>query len=104
MLVTPPQGWHQFNHGDDVIELIADSLKLEDCDGIWQYYNFTENSSVWCSDEVEATNQLQITFESDHSNAMIKSLGIELTNNSSTYFKQLYRLKKKLKTEFDIRD
>lgn len=104
MLVTPPRGWQNFEQQDDVIELIAKSLKSEDDDGIWHYYNLTEQSSLWCSDEIEATNLLQITYESPESNAAIKSLGFELTNNASPYFKQLFRLKKKLKTQFDIRD
>ncbi len=104
MLIEPVSGWSQFEYSDDVVELIAQSMELVDNGGIWQYYNFTEDSSVWCSNETEATNQLQVTFDSNADDAKIKRLGIELTNNGSQYFKELFKLKKRLKIKFDIRD
>ena len=104
MLVTPPKGWQEFDEDDAVLKLINSSLNLDDINGIWQFYDLSENCSIWCSDELGATNQLQLTFESADNSRTIKSLGIELTNNSSQYFKQLYRLKKNLKSEFGIRD
>ena len=104
MLMAPKQGWQKFTQSDELVELIALSLVLEENKGIWQYYNFTKNSSVWCSDETGATNQLQVIFSSEDCEAGIKSLGLELTNNSSAYFKQLYKLKRILKSRFNIRE
>ena len=104
MRLAPKEGWGKFARGDEVIELIADHLKLEENQGIWQFYSFADNSSVWCSDETEATNQLQVTFNSNTNEAHIRSLGVELTNNSSEYFKQLYRLKRQLKSRFNVQE
>ena len=104
MLVEPCSGWKNFDQCDEVVEMIATRLKLKENNGIWQYYNFSESSSVWCSCEVSATNQLQITFDTCDDAAKIKSLGIEMTNNSGRHFKQLFRLRKDLKNRFDIRE
>lgn len=104
MLVTPPNGWQAFDENEAVLKMINSSLDLNGLNSIWQFYQLSENCSIWCSDEIEATNQLQMTLESTDNGYSIKSLGIELTNNSSQYFKQLYRLKKNLKSEFNIRD
>jgi hypothetical protein len=104
MLISPPGGWQHFEHKQQLLRLIDNQLKLKEKGGIWHCYHFSERSQVWCSDEVSATNQLQITFESNQSGAMIRSLGIEMTNNSSEFFIQLFRLRKALKTKFAIRD
>ena len=109
MNVKPEQDWANFSRSDDVVELIATSLVLEENKGIWQYFNFSEKNqtdcaSIWCSNETAATNQVNLTFDSDGPDAQIKSLGIELTNNASEYFKQLMKLKRALKVEFGIRE
>ncbi|MET1255743.1 hypothetical protein [Aliikangiella maris] len=104
MLMTPDEGWQNFSQSDELVELVASSLVLEENQGIWQYYNFSACSSVWCSDETCGTNQLQIIFTSEDSKATIKSLGLELTNNASEFFKQLYRLKRTLKSRYNIQE
>ena len=104
MFFKPENGWQHFDKDDEVVEFIAENLPLMDQDGIWEYYNFSECSSVWCSCEENATNQLQLTFDSSHDDARIKSLSIEMTNNSSHYFKQLFRLKASMKRQFRIRE
>ncbi|TQV89699.1 hypothetical protein [Aliikangiella coralliicola] len=104
MFIKPATGWENFNQCDELLELIATSLRLEENEGIWQYYNFSECCSVWCSCEVSATNQVQITFDNCDANARIKSLVLEMTNNSGRHFKQLFRLRKELKNQFDIHD
>lgn len=109
MIVRPEQDWKDFRHSDDVVELIATSLVLEENNGIWQYFNFEENqqsecASIWCSNELSATNQVNLTFDSDGADAKIKSLRMEMTNNASVYFKQLLKLKRELKKKFGIRE
>jgi len=109
MIVKPDQNWNEFQHSDEVVELIATSLILEENKGIWQYFNFEESqqsecASIWCSNELSATNQVNLTFDSNESNASIKSLRLELTNNASDYFKQLLKLKRELKKRFGIRE
>jgi len=102
MQLSPQTGWKNFLKADDVTEFIAGYLSQAEQDGTWEYYNFAENSSLWCSDEIKGTNQLQLVFESDEDDAPIKSLFLEFTNNGGPHFKQLYRLKKQLKDQFDI--
>jgi len=102
MQLSPSTGWSEFNQPDDVVLCISDFLQLAENGGIWEYYNFTETSSVWCSNETHATNQLQIVFDSDHRDSGIKSLVFELTNNGGRHFKQLFKLKKQLKNQFNI--
>lgn len=104
MLFEPACGWQDFDKSDEVVEFIANSLNLVEDQGIWEHYNFSEDSSVWCSSESHATNQLHLIFESSTDCAPIKSLVIEMTNNSATHFKQLLRLKSNLKRQYQIRD
>lgn len=103
MQLSPQIGWENFLKADDVTEFIAGHLSLAKQGGIWEYYNFAENSSLWCSNETKGTNQLQLVFESDEDDSPIKSLFFEFTNNGGQHFKQLYRLKTQLKSQFDIR-
>lgn len=103
MYVTPKAGWKSFKKADAVIELVVDSLALVENGGIWDYYNFTETSSLWCSSETKGTNQLQISFDSEDDHSGIKSMVLEFTNNGGKHFKQLFRLRKHLKNQFDIR-
>ena len=102
MYLFPINGWRTFNQGDELKELISNSLGLADDGGIWDYYNFSETSSLWCSSETSGTNQLQLVFDTNKSNSSIKSLMFEFTNNGGSHFKQLFRLKKQLKTQFNI--
>ncbi len=102
MHLSPTTGWQQFGQTEVLLELIVCSLNLsENTDG-WEYYNFNETSSTWCSNEVHGTNQLQIIFDSDSKDAKIKSLVVEMTNNSGVYFLQLFKLKSQLKRQFDV--
>ena len=102
MQLSPPKGWQNFHKTDELIEFISDALLLTENDGIWEYFNFTETSSIWCSNETKATNQLQLVFDTDNTNSEIKSLFFELTNNGGSHFKQLFKLKKRLKNNFNI--
>ncbi|WP_196140263.1 hypothetical protein [Aliikangiella sp. G2MR2-5] len=104
MILEPEKDWGRFESSDDVVEFIATELKLSENDGIWQYYNFDECSSVWCSAEIGATNQLNLKFDSNKPDAKIRRIGIELTNNAGIHFKQLFRLKRELKSRFGIRE
>lgn len=102
MLVEPIEGWRLFVSSRDVIELISRDMGLVEKDEVWQYYDFSEKSSTWCSNEVGAINQVHITFE-DENKLKIKKLDVELTNNKTQYFKKLFKLKKQLKIQFNIR-
>lgn len=103
MHFKPALGWQTFNYSDELVELIATRLTLAESSGIWEYYNFDGKSSVWCSDETSATNQLLLKFDSEQDDAKVESLAIEMTNNSGQHFKQLFKLKNELKRQFDIR-
>ncbi len=103
MQLSPKTGWKDFHKADDVLEFISSFLRLVENGGIWEYYNFTENSSLWCSNEIQGTNQLQVVFDSDSQYSGIKSLFFEFTNNGGIHFKQLFKLKKQLRKQFDIR-
>ncbi len=103
MQLSPQSGWKNFHRVDEMTEFIAGYLRLTEQGGIWEYYNFTKDSSLWCSNEIEGTNQLQLVFESDKDDSAIKSLFVEFTNNGGLHFKQLFKLKKQLKSQFDIR-
>ena len=102
MYLSPVDGWKEFEQGDDVVELISSFLALTVHGGIWDYYNFSETSSLWCSSEINGTNQLQLVFDSNNDNARIKSIVVEFTNNGGLHFKQLFKLKKQLKMQFKI--
>jgi hypothetical protein len=102
MYLFPINGWEEFNQGDEVMALITNTLVLAEDGGIWDYYSFSETSSLWCSSETSGTNQLQLVFDTDKKNSNIKSLMFEFTNNGGLHFKQLFKLKKQLKTQFNI--
>ena len=102
MHLSPIVGWKKFCNADDVVELISNTLRLSENGGIWEYFNFSETSSIWCSNETKATNQLQIVFDSNHADSNIKSIFFEFTNNGGTHFKQLFKLKKQLKNQYNI--
>jgi len=89
MHLSPIEGWVHFAQGDELVELISSSLDLVENGGIWDYYNFTQTSSLWCSSETRGTNQLQLSFNSDSEGAAICSLVFEFTNNGSTHFKPI---------------
>ncbi len=103
MQLSPKMGWKDFHKAEDVTEFISGYLNLTENGGIWEYYNFTENSSLWCSNETKGTNQLQLVYDTNGKNAAIKSLFFEFTNNGGLHFKQLFKLKKQLRSLFDIR-
>ncbi|MGX5173084.1 hypothetical protein ACUR5C_03545 [Aliikangiella sp. IMCC44653] len=105
MLFEPSKGWRNFTQSQELVQFITESLKLDSPKTQWEQFQINDRSSVWCSCETDSTNQIQIEFEKGQNKVKpIKSLGIEMTNNSSAYFKQLFKLKRQLKSRFDIRD
>lgn len=103
MRLSPIIGWSDFSQCVDVLRLINSTLGLAEDGGIWDFYHFTKNSSVWCSSEIRGTNQLKIIFDQDTDIYKIKLLSFEFTNNGGTHFKQLFKLRSQLIKQFDIR-
>lgn len=107
MIVKPEKDWKDFDQSREVVDLIEDSLVLEENKGIWQHFSFPEekqnqSASIWSSNELSATNQVNLTLDASDSDTKIKSLALELTNNSGEHFKQLLKLKRALKNQFGI--
>lgn len=129
MRLEPRKGWKKFKKCDQLLEFISTSLCSVNSPSLiisdkltekpnksekhvvnknshhavnWEHYCFSEHIYVWCSNELNARNQLQITFEQASDQTSIQLLGIEMTKNSGLHFKALYRLKRELKRRFRL--
>lgn len=43
----PKDGWSNFEESESVSNLIWDTLETRDIGGVWEYYNFTSDISIW---------------------------------------------------------
>ncbi len=105
MLVIPKQGWQNFIHSKDLLNFISETLVSTTENIHWEHFQISECALVWCSGEIDSTNQIQIEWKENGKNSLeIRSLGIEMTNNGGSHFKQLFRLKRELKKRFGLNE
>ncbi|MDO6719211.1 hypothetical protein Q4575_07365 [Psychrosphaera sp. 1_MG-2023] len=45
----PKDGWINFHETTSLVRLIWSSLNLKDQSGLWEYHNFTSDSSYWAN-------------------------------------------------------
>ena len=59
--LIPGDGWSTFHKTEELQNLIWCTLKNKDGGGIWEYHNFTSNSSLWAN----GSASLSLQFETE---------------------------------------
>ncbi len=45
--MRPKEGWSDFKESEIISDLIWNILQTRDTGGMWEYYNFTSDTSIW---------------------------------------------------------
>ena len=83
----PKGGWISFDAKDSLVKLIWNLLKIKDQGGLWDYYNFTSDSSIWANgdynlilqfinEDCEQISSLELNIP-DHQNAELNLLIVQ---------------------------
>ncbi len=101
--LVPEQGWPGFARSSEVEELLLGSLLRVGSGGIWRYYNFTSDTSVWSADS-SPDNSLCVGWDCPVSGqaSKIQEMTVSLTDDHSEHFAQLSEVVRRLISDFGL--
>ena len=101
--LAPEQGWPGFVRSSEVEELIEASLLRVGSGGIWRYYNFTSDTSVWSADS-SPDSYLYVGWDCfvPGQASKIQEMTVCLTDDHSEHFTQLSEVVRRLVSDFGL--